>query len=125
MPKARNPQIGECPCPARGCELRAQVFRFQGTGDEKRRRFAGKLYGDCSDHGKFGADGKPAMQEYLLENSDLWDESEKEKRNAPAPVKPPAPPQKTPVPEAPRTPVTEPATSPAATTPHRRHVWDM
>lgn len=73
MSKPRNPQKGTCPCPVKGCTHEVPVYTFTArSDDETRRRFAGRLYGDCPRHGRFGADGKEGMTEYFLENATLW-----------------------------------------------------
>ncbi len=122
MPKPKNDPIGECPCPVKGCELSMQVFRFRGRENELQRRLAGKLYGACDEHGRFGADGKPAAQNYLLEHAELWDEKDKAARAAkPKPksdeLTPPRPSSSsaTPAPPAPTSTVSTP----------RRHLWEM
>jgi len=77
--KPKNEPIGECPCPRRGCDKVAKVFKFRGRENEKQRRLAGKLYLQCPEDGRFGADAAPAMQDYILENSTIW-----ERKNAPS-----------------------------------------
>lgn len=66
MPRPANDPIGEVLCPARDCERTVPVFRFRPRPDEKQRRWAGKLYCRCPDHGQL------APQEYLLEKATLW-----------------------------------------------------
>lgn len=90
MSRARNEPIGEVDCPHRGCELKAKVYKFQAraAADGGRARFAGKLYADCSVHGRYGADGKPAAQEYLLENATIFGATLNGKPPAPAPAAP-------------------------------------
>lgn len=83
MAKPPNPQIGECPCPVRACERVAKVYRFKRAGDGF-TRFAGKLYLDCSEHGRFGGDGRAAAQEYILEHATIWG-AEKEAKTDPKP----------------------------------------
>lgn len=62
-----NAPIGEVECPHKGCAILCNVYRFRARGqDEKRARFAGKLYADCPTHGRIGADGRAATQEYIL-----------------------------------------------------------
>jgi len=121
MPKKLNAPIGECPCPTRGCDRVISLFRFEGTDDPTRRRFAGKLYGKCEDCGKVGADGAAKIQDYFLEHGTIWDDRKKAEKNAPPPAPPPVPaPEKTPVPD----PVKE--TPPAPKGPEKRpDLWDM
>jgi len=72
MAKQANPPIGTCPCPHRGCDRTATVKKFahRSTTDQG-RRLAGKLYLDCPDHGRFGTDGKPAAQEWILDHASI------------------------------------------------------
>lgn len=73
MSRAKNEAIGEVECPHRGCTYKAQVFKFQTrAGDASKTRFAGKLYAHCVLHGRYGADGKQAAQDYILENAKIW-----------------------------------------------------
>jgi hypothetical protein len=81
--KTPNPQIGDCPCPVRGCDLDAKVYRFKRAGDGF-TRFAGKLYLDCPTHGRFGGDGREAAQEYILEHAKIWG-AEREAKTDPKP----------------------------------------
>jgi hypothetical protein len=91
MSKPKNQPIGLCACPHRACEEPADVYRFSERGDsEAHRRFAGKLYLNCAVHGRFGSDGRAAMQDYILENAELWDEKTKASHVTSAPVEAPA-----------------------------------
>lgn len=74
MSKAKNPQIGTCPCPIAGCAQTMALYRFrERTEDDKRRRYGGKIYGHCPDHGRIGGTvNAPAMQDYLLEKGTVW-----------------------------------------------------
>jgi hypothetical protein len=122
--KPKNEQIGTCPCPHVGCTKAMKLFKFQARDNALQRRFAGKLYGDCEDHGRYGADGKDAAQNYILDNeaTELWDEKERAARaerprvkSDGSPAMPPA--QPTPAPAA---------SPPASKAPApRRHLWDM
>jgi hypothetical protein len=68
----KNAPIGTVKCPYTDCTETCNVYRFRKrAGDEKLSRFAGKLYADCPTHGRIGADGKAATQEYLLSNADI------------------------------------------------------
>lgn len=72
MSKA-NPRIGTVPCPTKNCDQVCAVKKFaQRAVTEQGRRQGGKLYADCPTHGRFGFDGKAAMQDYILENM-KWD----------------------------------------------------
>jgi len=88
MRQPKNEKIGEVECPQKGCTAKAAVFRFrQRTAG--RSQFAGKLYCDCPAHGRYGADGKQAAQEYILENATIWGSEKKEPANpAPVPAEP-------------------------------------
>jgi len=69
----KNEAIGEVECPAKACPLKVPVYRFRERPTETMRRFAGKLYCRCPEHGTFGgASGDSKMQEYLLEHSTIW-----------------------------------------------------
>jgi hypothetical protein len=110
-----NPVIGRCPCPVKGCEKAMAVKRVQPrTDNPARARKSGLLYGDCPDHGRFGFDGAPAMQDYITENSTKCDEG------APGTSAPAAPaPHPSPLPAAtqPKVPARAPAplkTAPAS-----------
>ncbi len=85
MARPKNDQIGEVECPQKGCAEKCAVFRFRPRGDGK-ARFAGKLYADCPVHGRYGADGKPAAQDYILENATIWGDAKKPVNAGPAPV---------------------------------------
>lgn len=72
--------IGTCECPIKGCAHVIPVFKYEGTEDSSRRRFAGRLYGICPDHKRI------ENQEYLLCHADLKnppkDASESPQNNA-------------------------------------------
>ena len=104
MTKPRNPQIGTVPCPWQSCKEAATVHRFQErASSDTRRRFAGKLYADCPVHGRFGAQGSSAFQEYILEEATIWGSDEKPTDAAPAPAtKTPEKPAPAPVKPAPK-----------------------
>lgn len=117
--KKRNQAIGECPCPTRDCVETAAVFKFAGTQEAGKTRFAGKLYLRCPTHGRLGADGAAGMQEFILENAKIWDEGNKAARAsapekaAPSLVQSRSAPQPTPQPSPPPAPV------------KRRDLWDL
>ena len=119
MPKPKNEPIGECPCPFAGCGKTAHVFKFRARGNEKQSRLAGKLYMHCKECGRLGADGAPAMQNYILENSKIWDAKEKAAR-AETPEKP------VPAPAPAPAPAPKPAPAPQPSAPAKRpDLWDM
>jgi hypothetical protein len=90
--RAKNEPIGEVDCPHRGCTSKSKVFKFQArAGDATRTRFAGKVYCDCPVHGRYGADGKQAAQEYILENATIWNKAPAANGHAPATAPVPAP----------------------------------
>ncbi len=76
-----NPTIGTVPCPipkcARSCDVRK--FAPRHTRDTGKRR-AGKMYFDCPDHGRFGFDARPALQEYILEHGKIEGATREEQR---------------------------------------------
>ena len=127
MKYKRNEQIGECPCPVKGCALTAAVFKFkQAAGDDQRRRFAGRMYGDCEQHGRFGGDGRSGMNEYFLENATIW--GPEGKAAAPAPVDSPLPLQKSPSKVKPAPPVKAPQNmtpAPVQEPVKPREVWNL
>jgi hypothetical protein len=129
--KPRNPQIGTCPCPVRDCDKVAKLFRFkEASAATPGRRFAGRLYGDCEDHGRFGGDGRTGINEYFLNKGKIWPAGQKPAEAAAegSPVNvqksPVAAPKPAPVTAAvnvqPLTPARESQT--AATRPH---LWDL
>lgn len=77
-----NPSIGSCPCPRSGCKQICTVKKFaQRSVTDNGRRNAGKLYIDCPDDGRFGFDGKPGMQDWILEHATL--DGEAPRKSAP------------------------------------------
>ena len=73
---ARNEAIGTVECPHKGCSEPCAVFRFRERGASERsvanRRFAGRLYGRCPKHGRFGGDpGEQETQEYILTHAKM------------------------------------------------------
>lgn len=85
MPREPNTPIGTCPCPTKGCELTAKVYRYRQRNDMPgRARHAGKLYVVCTDHGRLDP------QEFILEHATI----DRTGESAPAPVAEPAPTQK-------------------------------
>jgi len=57
----------------RGCELTAKVFKFRAASDNPaRQRMANKFYIQCSAHGTIGGRGDAAVQEFIMENGDIW-----------------------------------------------------
>ncbi len=112
MTKA-NPIIASVPCPVIACGKTCDVRKFaQRAITDSGKRKAGKLYFDCPTHGRFGFDGKEAMQDYVLHNMKWLNESDAPppaiepaaKKLPPAPAKPrPIPPPPPPIqPPAPR-----------------------
>lgn len=121
MAKPKNEPIGECVCPARGCDRTGKVYRFRARPDVTQQRLAGKLYLQCPHHGRFGADGAPAMQDFILENATIWTKnlSASESPSTPAAL-PPAPPRQTP----PAPTITPPPATPARPA-GRRDLWEL
>lgn len=113
----RNEPIGSVECPVKGCSEQCSVFRFRERGESEKsvanRRFAGKLYSRCPEHGQFGGAANDAkMQDYILNNATMHgpktrQESAGDRRPPPAaaPAKAPAKPQ--------AAPTQAPASSPA------------
>jgi hypothetical protein len=63
--------VGSSECPIKKCTLSVPVYRYRGAStDDKRRRFAGRLYCVCPAHGRV------ENQEFLLENI-TWHANEK------------------------------------------------
>lgn len=132
--KARNPQIGTAPCPVRDCTKEAKLFRFKERSEAATgRRFAGRLYGDCEDHGRFGGDGRTGINEYFLNMGTIWPAGQKpaEAAAVESPVKPQKEPAPAPAPAAVKkapAPAPEPETAPArihAQPARSRDVWDL
>jgi len=71
MARKKNQSIGTCPCPVRDCARVVPVYRYRERGESPvsvaNRRFAGKLYLTCPDHGRMGEGA--GMQEYILEHA--------------------------------------------------------
>lgn len=85
----KNIAYGSCLCPAKGCDLRAPVFKFRVRSDDpSRRRMGGKLYGECPKHGRF------IDQEWLLEHVEWSDQNASEGAPESAPVVSPVAPVK-------------------------------
>ncbi len=91
MAREPNTSIGTCPCPTKGCEHVAPVYRYRQRNTEQpgRSRHAGKLYVVCPDHGRLDP------QEYILGNAAIDRTKEaappaapKESPASAAPVKP-------------------------------------
>lgn len=94
----RNESIGHVECPHKGCTEQCQVFRFRERGETEKsianRRFAGRLYGRCPKHGRFGGDpGEQETQEYILANAQMHGPGDAGERQ-PAPEKTPATPSR-------------------------------
>lgn len=101
-----NPAIGDCPCPVTGCGLRAEVKKFERRAAlDTGTRMAGRLYLICPTHGRLGADGREAMQDFILENATIWDD-----RHAPEPA--PAPDASSSAPPRPPSPAPKPPPAP-------------
>lgn len=110
-----NPQIGTVPCPVVACAESCTVRRFaQRAATDTARRKAGKLYADCPTHGRFGFDGAAAMQDYILENGDIWGSEHDEAPGGPRSTSAPAPAAAKPEAPAPAAPKPAPASTPAA-----------
>ncbi len=95
--RPKNEPIGEVPCPVRDCTETAKVYRFRARTEGRTPRFAGKVYADCPVHGRYGADGRQAAQEYILEKATIW--APAEKPVAPAAPETPARPAAAPKPQ--------------------------
>jgi hypothetical protein len=91
----KNPAIGTVPCPVAGCGASCEVrkFKHRATRDTG-VRVAGRMYFDCPEHGRFGFDGKPGMQDYILTKGTIWG-AEKREPAEPAGKAEPAPTAKT------------------------------
>ena len=112
MSKGNNP-IGECPCPFSGCAHKARVMKFQMRAlTDTKKRFAGKLFLVCPEHGRLGLDGKIAFQNYVLEHAKIW--GNEKPGDAAAPVTPQESPLNTKV--IPAAPVARTAPAPSAVT---------
>lgn len=85
----RNESIGTVECPHKACTEQCQVYRYRERGDSEKsvanRRFAGKLYGRCPRHGKFGGDpGEQDTQEYILNNATMHAPGAGDRQSSPA-----------------------------------------
>lgn len=70
--RPKNEPIGEVPCPVRECGELCKVYRFKARTEGRQPIFAGKVYCVCRLHGRYGGDGRPAMQDYILEKATIW-----------------------------------------------------
>jgi cell division protein FtsN len=78
--------------------------------------FKGRMYAVCETFGRYGADGKPASQEYLLNEATIWGAKKPEGEPAAEPEKPqekPAIPAQAQQQNKPAKPAQEPAPKPA------------
>ena len=85
MPKQRNKPIGEVECFARGCDLKASVFKFRPGGknpNDWARRWAGKLYATCA-RGHMCRD-----QDHILEGATIWPEGGRAEGDEPVKAEP-------------------------------------
>ncbi len=94
--------VGTCPCIAKGCDELAKLYRFGArSDDERRRRFAGKLYAVCPAGHSFGRNGD--SQEYILSEGKVWGVNDGPAAERSPPVEPAKPaPAKAPEKQAPR-----------------------
>lgn len=129
----KNAPIGWVPCPIKGCPDVADLFRFRERGDSERsianRRFAGRLYCRCEDHGRMGGDpSDKKLQEYLLTEGHVWGPDEAREKPASAVSDTPAPlPAKTPTTPAPKpqaAPAKPPVVQPARQALAQGWPWD-
>lgn len=89
MKKTKAP-VGEVECPLKGCAEVVPVFKYAGSDDAAKRRFAGRLYAICPTHGRI------ENSEYLLCHAKLNGPGELP-AESPAESKPqPTPPTTTP-----------------------------
>lgn len=115
-PAKLNKPIGTCPCPRRGCDAVAEVFRYRERPNQLQRRRAGKLYLKCDSDGRIEADGE-GMQTYILENATIWADGQRPAGEAPA-QEPKAGPAPAPAKQPPAPAAKEPP-------PKRKAVWDL
>lgn len=120
---AKNQPIGSCPCPVSKCAESAQVFRFRTMHTrDTQRRYAGKLYLICPQHGRLGMDGQKAMQDFILDNARMFDPPRAAPAETPAatPAAAPAPAAAKPAPApAPQAKPATPAPKTETPTPRR------
>jgi len=109
-----NTPIGTCPCPTKGCELDAKVYRYRQRNESPgRARHAGKLYVVCADHGRLDP------QEYILANAKIdrlaaADAPPETSTPAPSSSSPADPPAASPPARAPKAPAPAPQRQPAS-----------
>lgn len=112
-----NPQIGTVACPVIGCSESCAVRRFaRRAASDAARRQAGKLYFDCAVHGRFGFDGKAGMQDYILENGEIWGSDQPGSADERPPTVPAAAPASLPEPAKPA-PAATPKAAPTSAAP--------
>lgn len=113
MSRAPNQAIGEVECPHKNCTETCRVFKFRQASESGRTRYAGKLYGECPKHGRFGTDATPAMQEYILEHAKIANPADR-----PQPAAAPAP-----KPAASRSSMPRPSSSPPSAPAKATRPW--
>lgn len=114
MSKTKNEIVGRVPCPLTGCGQSCDVRKFANRAAPGRAtRYAGLLYFDCPAHGRFGNDGRPAMQDYILEHGEIFGAT-RPAAAAPSPADPPAAAPAPSKPETVRPAASAPAARPAA-----------
>ena len=63
MKRAPNTPIGEVECSQKACTEVCKVYRFRERTPGRSSAFSGRLYFECTTHGRIGADPKPATQD--------------------------------------------------------------
>lgn len=98
--RSKAAPVATVDCPVKGCNETANVYKYAARSeDDKRRRFAGRLYCRCATHGKLDCN------EYILDSeSTKWD-GEKPKADTNAPLATEQKPAVSAVPKAPQAPV--------------------
>ena len=104
-------KAGTAPCPMKGCELEIPVYTYRSSGDAKRSRFAGRLYGICPTDGRVEA--HPYLQKHL-KASDASNASQVTADGSANPVTPRVPTRRAPVKRAAPRVASKPSTTPAA-----------
>lgn len=116
MTQPKKQQVGTVPCPFPKCDCTCKVFRFEERSG-RNSMFKGKLYAQCDTFGRFGADGRQASQDYILENGTIWGARKPEGEAEAEPEKPREKPASVPAPVATNQPAKsapKPAGKPAA-----------
>ena len=90
--------------------------------------FKGKFYAQCDTYGRFGADGRQASQDYILDHGDIWGAKKQGGEGATEPEirqEKPAPTPAAAQPKQPAQPAPKPAPKPEPQPQPKREKWGL